>query len=83
MNKGIWKRFFVYETSLMIFSILNIIFTCISNKQLRIEIPENIRGYLFFLSIGLYFGFLVCKKEYKRVIDKIDSNQLVPKQPEC
>ena len=74
MGKSIWKRFFVLQTGLIIFSILNIIFTCISNKQLRIEFPGNLRGYLFFLSIGLYFGFLICKKEYERVINKINSN---------
>lgn len=72
MNKSEWRRFSIYETILLIFSILNIVFACVNTKQLGFEIPEYLKGYIFCLSVGLYLGFMLCKNEYKRVINKID-----------
>lgn len=69
MKKNRWKTFILYETILLILSILSIVFTYL-NTKLKIGIPPAILGYAFFLSVGLYLGFLLCKNEYKRALKK-------------
>ena len=67
------EKIFVYELTLMIFAIINIFLVILDGKICGIEIPKKIIEVFFFLGIGLYFGFMLCKREYKKVIDKINA----------
>jgi len=67
-----WKRFNIYEKSLAAFFIINILLKIINDKLLNFIIPEQIISYLFWLSLGLYLGFKLCKYESKRVYKKLN-----------
>ena len=73
MINKVWKRFFIYELSLMIFAIINIFLVMLNGKICGIEIPKKIIEIMFFSAIGLYSGFMLCKREYKKAIDKINA----------
>ena len=70
MNKGYWTRFNNYEKSLAAFFMLNIFLDVINKKLLGSAIPTEIVSYLFWLSLGLYLGFRLCKYEYGNAIKK-------------
>lgn len=70
-----WKRFSIYERLTMWVFIINLIFIIINKEILKSKFPESIQGYLFFLSLGLYIGFLLCKNEYTRVLKKKNNKQ--------
>lgn len=70
MIKKKWARFKKYENCLAIFFMANIILDLINKKFLKLIIPPEIVGYLFWLSLGLYFGFRLCKYEYNRASQK-------------
>ena len=65
-----WKRFSIYERLTMWFFIINLIFIIINKEILKSKFPEYIQGYIFFLSLGLYIGFILCKNEYTRALKK-------------
>lgn len=70
-----WKGFNYYEKSLAIFFIFNIIFYIVNEDFLKYIVPKYIAGYMFWISLGLYLGFQLCKYEYKRVWNKMQEEQ--------
>lgn len=70
MNKGYWTRFNNYEKSLAAFFMLNIFLDVVNKKLLGSAIPAEIVSYIFWLSLGLYLGFRLCKYEYSNAIKK-------------
>jgi hypothetical protein len=71
MNKNSWKRFAIYQKILAIFFIFNLLLTIVSKKLSTPIIPFNISTYLFWLSLGLYLGFQLCKHEYSNAMKKM------------
>lgn len=67
MTKNYWKRFSFYEKGINIFFMINIVLDTINEKLLYSAIPVEIIGYLFWLSLGLFLGFKLCKYEFIRV----------------
>lgn len=70
MNRNYWKQFNIYEKGLALFFMINIVFDFINKKLLNSVVPKEIVGFMFWLSLGLYLGFQLCKYEYKRVLKK-------------
>ncbi len=66
MAKNNWKRFGMYETILLIFFGIGLFSEAINKELLHFMIPSKIVGYVFWLSLGLYLGFSLCKNEYSR-----------------
>lgn len=75
MIKNYWKRFSNYEKSLAAFFIISIILDVVNNRLLNSFIPTEIVGYLFWLSLGLYLGFKLCKYEFTRVWNTIKADE--------
>lgn len=68
--KNYWKRFSFYDKGLAVFFVINLFFDVINKKILYSAIPSEIVSYLFWLSLGLFLGFRLCKHEYSNVIKK-------------
>ena len=68
-----WKRFNTYDLAIVINLIVNIFLYIINEDFLNYAIPKNISVYMFWLSLGLYLGFQLCKMEFKRAIKKPES----------
>ncbi len=64
------KRFRIYEGTIAIFFFINMIFYIINMNYLNYWFPKDIAGYIFWLSLGLYLGFQLCKYEVNRVMKK-------------
>jgi hypothetical protein len=64
-----WSRFNLYEGTVIIFFIFNIVFYNLNEDYLH-YIPNQVAGYMFWLSLGLWLGFELSKYEFKRVITK-------------
>jgi hypothetical protein len=71
MNNTLWKRFLICQNGLSIFFILNIFFSILNKKLSKPLIPIEITDYLFWLSLGLYLGFILCRHEYSTVMKKM------------
>jgi len=69
--KNNWKRFSYFEKGIAIFFMINLALDAINKKILNSAIPIEIIGYLFWLSLGLFLGFALCKNEYSRTLKKI------------
>lgn len=65
-----WKRFKIYEGSIVIFFFINMVFYIINMNFLNFWFPKDIAGYFFWLSLGLYLGFQFCKYEVNRIMKK-------------
>ena len=65
--KNYWRRFSNIEKGLVIFFGIGLFIDTINKEFLNSAIPKEIVGYIFWLSIGLYLGFRLCRYEYKRV----------------
>jgi hypothetical protein len=66
MKVNNYQRILNIEKGLMLFSAVSIIFPILNENFFNFQIPQFIEGYVFFLSTGLYIGFLICRIEYKR-----------------
>ena len=75
MIKNYWKRFNLYQQCLAVFFIINLFLDIINKKILNSAIPSEIVGYLFWLSLGLFLGFKLCKYEYSRTLRKHSEEQ--------
>ena len=75
MIKNFWRQFNVYEKGLALFFMINIFFDVINTKFLNSIVPVKIVGYMFWLSLGLYLGFRLCKYEFRRVLKKQSKEQ--------
>lgn len=67
-QKNNWKRFNVFQQSLAAFFILCLFLDIINSKILNSAISNEIIGYLFWLSLGMFLGFKLCKNEYSRIL---------------
>jgi hypothetical protein len=45
------------------------------NEKLNFWIPQHIMSYIFWLNLGLYLGFRLCRYEHQRVWRKIEDDQ--------
>jgi hypothetical protein len=75
MIKNYWKRFNIYQQCLAVFFIVALFLDVINKKLLGSTIPTEIVSYLFWLSLGLYLGFRLCKYEYSNAIKKHEEQQ--------
>lgn len=72
--KNYWKRFSSFERAIQVFFMINLVLDIVNKNFLKSAIPIEIIGYLFWLSLGLYLGFKLCKNEYNRTLRKISEN---------
>jgi hypothetical protein len=75
MIKNYWKRFNIYQQGLAALFIVALFLDVINKKVLNSAIPVEIVGYLFWLSLGLFLGFKLCKYEYIRALRKHSEEQ--------
>lgn len=68
--KNHWVRFEWYEGSVAVFFMFNIVLDELNKELLNMAIPNVIVSYSFWLSLGLFLGFQLCKYECKRVVRK-------------
>lgn len=61
MTRKKWLSINLFNKILAAFFMLNIVLDIINEKILGSSIPVEIVGYLFWLSLGLYLGFELCK----------------------
>ena len=65
-----WQKFKIYNRIITLFFMFNVIFYIINRDFLKYIVPEDIAGYMFWLSLGLYLGFQLCTYEFKRLWNK-------------
>lgn len=70
-----WKRFNVYEGIIAINFLCNLFFYAFNEAVLKYAFPRDIAGYMFWISLGLYLGFQLCKYEMRRVWKKQTEKQ--------
>ena len=63
-----WKRFWNYEKAVLAFLAIGFLSEPINKELLNASIPTAITAFLFWLSLGLYLGFILCKHEYHRAL---------------
>lgn len=68
-RNSIWRRFVFYQKLIAWFFVLNLIFIVVKN-EFHLKAPSVIQGYLFFLSLGMLFGFEISRYEYTRSLKK-------------
>lgn len=68
MPKNKFKRILILDRTLALICMLNILFGILNEFFFKLNLPENVQGYIFFLSSGLYLGFLICKNEYDKIL---------------
>jgi len=73
--KNYWKRFTLFDKGLAVFFMINLFLDVINKRVLNSAIPSEIVGYLFWLSLGLFLGFKLCKYEYSRTLKKHSEDQ--------
>lgn len=73
--KNNWKRFSVIENILMVFFSINILLNSINNYLFNKAIPVEIVHYLFWLSLGLFIGFKLCKYEIRLINKRTQINK--------
>lgn len=70
-----WKRLKAYNAIITIWFMFNLVFYLINRDYFKYVIPKEIAGYMFWISLGLYLGFQLCKYEYTRVWNKISEQK--------
>ncbi len=78
----IWKRFLFFEKAISYFFIANLIFIIV-NQEFQLRFPADIQSGLFFLSLGLYLGFVICKNEFIKAQKKRHTNYLHNQIKQC
>jgi len=68
----------VYDKIITYFFASNLVIIVINREILGSRFPKIIQSYLFFLSVGLYFGFKICNAEYKRTLKNIHNERNDP-----
>lgn len=68
--RNYWKRFSYFDKGLTVFFMINLFLDILNKSVLNSVIPSEIVGYLFWLSLGLFGGFKLCKYEYSRSLKK-------------
>lgn len=72
--KNYWKRFSYFDNGLTVFFMINLFLDILNKKVLNSILPSEIVGHLFWLSIGLFVGFKLCKHEYSQTLKKQSEN---------
>jgi hypothetical protein len=81
MKVNNYRRILNIEKGLMLFSAVSVIFPILNEIFFKFKISQFIEGYIFFFSTGLYIGFLICRKEYKRFKKENNTlSRLCPKE---
>lgn len=75
-----WKTFRTYEAVITFFLIANLAFFTINRKLDNPIMPTEFAGYIFWLSLGLYLGFKLCKEAFRGVIKKNAQEQEMLRQ---
>jgi hypothetical protein len=70
MIKNYWKRFNIFQQLLAVFFIIGLFLDSINIKVFNSAIPSEIVDYFFWLSLGLFLGFRICKYEYNQALRK-------------
>lgn len=73
--KNYWKRFSYFDKGLTVFFMINLFLDILNKNLLNSAIPSEIVGYLFWLSLGLFLGFKLCKYEYSHTLRKHSEEQ--------
>ena len=73
--KNYWRRFDFFQKGLSIFFMINLFLDVINEKLLNSMIPDDILGYLFWFSLGLFLGFALCKHEYSRTLKRYSEDK--------
>jgi hypothetical protein len=68
MTNTSYKRLLLFEKGFTVFFLINFAIMVLCKNILLSVFPQDIRNYFFWLSMGLYIGFLVCKNEFKKLI---------------
>lgn len=63
-----WKRFVLYERIIACNFLLNIVFYVLNEDYLHYLLKREISVCLFWISLGLYIGFQLCKYEIRRLL---------------
>ena len=69
MKESNWKRFMLIEKVISFAPVMGLAFYEINVKYLHC-LPNLVTSNLFFVLLGIFLGFLVCKFEFKRVLTK-------------
>ena len=75
MAKKYWKQFIIYQRVILIFFAISLIFDIINKDFLDTWAPQEIIDYMFWLSLGLYIGFLLCRYEIKKIWENIEKDK--------
>ena len=65
-----WENFKIFEGIIAIFFFLNLVFQILNKNYFNYWIAKDVAGYFFWLSLGLYLGFQLCKFEVNRIMKK-------------
>ncbi len=68
--KNQWEQFSNLEKAISIFLIINIFLDLLNKYLFRSIIPNDIITYSFWLSLGLFLGFKLCKFYFSKAIKK-------------
>lgn len=71
-----WKRLKIFEAIVSGNFLFSLFLYIVNEDYLEYAIPKDIAGYIFWLSLGLYLGFRLCKYEFKRLWIKSKGNEL-------
>jgi hypothetical protein len=72
--KNYWKQFSYYDKAVAVFFIVNLFLDIINERFLNSLVSKELIGYLFWLSLGLFLGFQLCKYECKKLLKKHSRN---------
>ncbi len=66
------ERFNLYENIIAVLFMIGIVLDVINKKVLKNLIPEEIVGYFFWFTLGLFLGYKICKQGMKTKINNLD-----------
>lgn len=75
MSKQHWYKFSLLEKGVLVLLMVLTILNIIVQKILVPDLLNDVLTYMFFLSLGLYLGFRLCKTEYTRMIKRSMNNE--------
>ena len=62
-----YKRFNYYQKGVQYLFLLSFVVKMVNDNLGKNLLPEEIIDYLFWLSLGLWLGFILCSHEFLRV----------------
>ncbi len=70
MTQFTWKKVILIEKIISILLTINIILVILNNENFFLIFYSDLINYFFWLSLGIYIGFKLCKKECFNSQDK-------------